>query len=307
MMPLISIIIPVYNTEKYIRRCIDSVIAQSYSDWELILVDDGSTDGSGKICDEYAESDERIRVYHKTNGGVSSARNVGLDNATGEWVTFVDSDDWVEATYLQEIYNNCCDTDVLFFSAVWNYLDGCKVTYSAGDRFAYGKDAVEREIFMLLYNKSEYPFLGYTWNKAFKKSIINNNNVRFREDLSVREDEIFTHDYLRFVEGLKYMSKPLYQYRVLQSGLTHRVKKVNEILALSDCYVKVSEYYANKELHDYLINAAIKRKWDAFWIEKDYMKLIEIIRDIDIISRSLGSSFSKLHFIHVLLLRLIHR
>ena len=92
---MVSCIIPVYNTEKYLPRCIESVLAQTFVDWEMLLIDDGSTDASGSICDEYAASDSRIRVFHKENGGVSSARNVGLDNMRGEWVTFVDSDDWL--------------------------------------------------------------------------------------------------------------------------------------------------------------------------------------------------------------------
>ena len=101
-MPKISVIVPVYNTEKYLNRCIDSILAQTFTDFELLLIDDGSTDCSGKICDEYAAKDSRVRVFHKENGGVSSARNMGLDNAQGEWITFVDSDDWVHEDFLKK-------------------------------------------------------------------------------------------------------------------------------------------------------------------------------------------------------------
>lgn len=86
-MPKISVIVPVYNTEKYLHRCVDSILAQTFTDFELLLIDDGSTDSSGAICDEYAQKDSRVRVFHKENGGASSARNLGLDNATGEWIT----------------------------------------------------------------------------------------------------------------------------------------------------------------------------------------------------------------------------
>ena len=95
-MSKISIIVPVYNTEKYLRCCIDSILVQTFADFELLLINDGSTDSSGTICEEYALEDRRVRVFHKENGGVSSARNVGLDNARGEWITFVDSDDYIE-------------------------------------------------------------------------------------------------------------------------------------------------------------------------------------------------------------------
>lgn len=100
-MPLISIIIPVYNSENAINRCIDSIMSQVFQDWELLLIDDGCTDKSGEICDEYASKDRRIRVFHKENGGVCSARNVGLDNAKGEWITFCDSDDFVYPNWLK--------------------------------------------------------------------------------------------------------------------------------------------------------------------------------------------------------------
>lgn len=102
-MPLISIIIPVYNSEKTLNRCVNSILNQTFMDWELLLVDDGSTDKSGKICDQYALKDFRIRVFHKKNGGVSSARNTGLDYAIGSWITFVDSDDFIDATFLDTL------------------------------------------------------------------------------------------------------------------------------------------------------------------------------------------------------------
>lgn len=100
-MPKISIIVPVYNTERYLSKCIDSILSQSFTDFELLLINDGSLDYSGAICDQYAANDSRVTVFHKENGGVSSARNLGLDNARGEWVTFVDSDDWIARTMYQ--------------------------------------------------------------------------------------------------------------------------------------------------------------------------------------------------------------
>ena len=98
--PRVSIIVPVYKAEAYLHRCIDSIIVQTFTNWELLLVDDGSPDRSGVICDEYAGKDERIKVFHKENGGVSSARNLGIDKAVGEWLCFIDSDDTIQPTYL---------------------------------------------------------------------------------------------------------------------------------------------------------------------------------------------------------------
>lgn len=104
--PQISVIVPVYNVEKYLSRCIESILSQTFTDFELLLIDDGSTDRSGEICDEYAKKDTRIRVFHTKNRGVSAARNLGLDNAKGEWISFVDSDDWVENDYLKSLFND---------------------------------------------------------------------------------------------------------------------------------------------------------------------------------------------------------
>ena len=111
--PTISVIVPVYNAEKYLHRCIDSVLAQTYTDFELLLIDDGSKDQSGEICDEYAQKDARVRVFHQENGGVSSARNLGLDNAKGEWVTFVDSDDWAKPYYIEHLVASIDGADLV--------------------------------------------------------------------------------------------------------------------------------------------------------------------------------------------------
>ena len=121
-MPKVSIIVPVYKAEKYLHRCVDSILAQTFTDWELLLIDDGSPDRSGDICDEYAKKDTRIRVFHKKNGGVSSARNLGLDNVQGEYVTFVDSDDWIDVNTLNVCFSQIetYDLDILQFSYTRN-------------------------------------------------------------------------------------------------------------------------------------------------------------------------------------------
>lgn len=103
---LVSVIVPVYKAEKWLHRCVDSILAQTMEDFELLLIDDGSPDRSGEICDEYAVKDSRVRVFYKENGGVSSARNLGLDNAQGEWISFVAADDWVEVDYLEGLTEN---------------------------------------------------------------------------------------------------------------------------------------------------------------------------------------------------------
>ena len=128
--PLITIIVPVYNSEKTLHRCVDSILDQTYQNFEILLINDGSKDHSGDICDEYAKSDTRVRVFHKENKGVSAARNTGLDNAKGAWVSFVDSDDWISSEYLNVLYKEAIVTnaDVVtcdFFEVVRNGIRMC--------------------------------------------------------------------------------------------------------------------------------------------------------------------------------------
>ena len=121
----ISIIVPVYKAELFLPRCIDSILTQTFTDFELLLIDDGSPDNSGSICDEYALKDKRIRVFHKENGGVSSARNLGLDNAKGEWITFIDADDWISNTFIEHLYKPILSNNNIEFvqAGCTNYIN----------------------------------------------------------------------------------------------------------------------------------------------------------------------------------------
>ena len=125
MQPKVSVIVPVYKAEKYLQRCVDSLLAQTFTDFELLLIDDGSPDRSGEICDEYAAADSRVRVFHKVNGGVSSARQCGMDNATGEYTIHADPDDWVEPIMLKELYVKAKEenADMVFCNYYWD--KGC--------------------------------------------------------------------------------------------------------------------------------------------------------------------------------------
>lgn len=127
-MSLISIIVPVYNAENTLNRCVDSILKQSFGDWELLLIDDGNTDKSGRICDQYSAIDKRIKVFHKENGGVSSARNMGLDYARGECITFVDSDDALTDSAFELNWNDISE-DLIFFPFYFNYESGLSELY----------------------------------------------------------------------------------------------------------------------------------------------------------------------------------
>lgn len=209
---MISIIVPVYNCIRSLTRCIGSIRGQTLTDWELLLVDDGATDGSGSLCDQFASSDNRIRVLHKPNGGVSSARNMGLDNAKGEYVMFCDSDDWVEPEWCERLWLAAAENP--------GCLPVCNYYRSAPDRETINREvqcqAIEERISKEdFFSLNQYELLGIPWNKIFRRTILEENHIRFRPDLSLGEDLFFNLDYLHcLTDGFVFLNSPLYHYTV---------------------------------------------------------------------------------------------
>ena len=191
-MPAISVIIPVYNTEKYLHRCIDSVLAQTYQDLELLLIDDGSKDSSGAICDEYAAQDARVKVFHKENGGVSSARNLGLDNAQGEWVTFVDSDDYIEENFLKSFDGNM-DADLVVGGMIEKRFQD-NLLRNIPSRYIHPlKNALDGNLTKVVFQSA--------WGKLFRGSLI--KNLRFDESMIIGEDHYFMLRYVYIAKSLR--------------------------------------------------------------------------------------------------------
>lgn len=212
--PKISVIVPVYNVEKYLSRCIDSILEQTFKDFELLLIDDGSKDSSGKICDEYAKKDKHIRVFHKENGGVSSARNLGLNLAVGEWVSFVDADDKIDEKYLYELYENSFNVDfvicgyrqigiinktVIYNEAIFNM-------HSYNDQSYFNKSEIESSC--LFY---------CPWRKLFKMEFIQDNNIRFDEGMFLGEDTCFIISYVKYINNIKVIGTSNYIYSLLSA------------------------------------------------------------------------------------------
>ena len=201
---MISIIVPVYNTEKYLPRCIDSILAQSFTDFEVLLVDDGSPDGSGEICDNYIAKDSRIRVFHKQNEGVSSARNMGLDNAIGEWVTFVDADDWIEKDTLEQCIENSKDVEFVRF--------GMKSVY--GENLYIEDTRLENSWTYKIYCAnvfSRQTALGVCGG-LYLRSIFTNNNIKFNPQYRLGEDWLVLMQYLKCIKIIKILNYPFYNY-----------------------------------------------------------------------------------------------
>lgn len=199
--PLISIIVPCYNSERYLKRCIDSLLVQTYQNFELLLINDGSMDGTEEIIKSF-QKDDRIRYFKKNNGGISSARNMGLDNHKGEYVLFVDSDDWVEPTYLE---NLSLGFDFDFCS---NYYIAHELNGWISIPFK-NKSYIDANIALCLNSnirKFVFPFC-----KLYKSKIIKENNIYF--DATVyAEDTLFTFTYLRYVNSIKIQGDALYHY-----------------------------------------------------------------------------------------------
>lgn len=213
-MPLFSIIAPVYNVEKYLDRCINSVLSQTYSDFEFILVDDGSTDASGSICDEYARKDQRICVFHKPNEGVSSARNLGLKQAQGEWIVFVDSDDTLEhdALYvISSIIISKKSFDLLVFNT--------HTILPSGELLSSDNNLNEERFFdeislhdqLLPYACRSSSFVNPLWNKVYNKSVIDKNMLCFSSRVR-GEDWLFNIQYLQCVGSIMSIKAYLYNY-----------------------------------------------------------------------------------------------
>ena len=208
-MPEISIIVPVYNVENRIRRCVDSVLAQSFTDFELILVDDGSTDGSGDICDEYSEQDDRVRVIRQENGGVSRARNIGIKASRGKYISFVDSDDYVEPDYLAVLISGIKNVD-LAICGVYYCRDGIeeKSAQKEYDDFCQRLQDSTELLAELLRDRR----FNYVYSKLYSREIIIENGIFFDEDITLGEDTIFVMDYLCRIGSVYIIGKAYYNY-----------------------------------------------------------------------------------------------
>lgn len=202
----ISIIVPVYNVEKYLNNCIDSILSQTYTDFELILVNDGSNDSSGQICDMYKKRDSRIKVFHMENRGVSAARNVGINHAKGNYICFIDSDDTVNELYLHNLFDK--DTDLVINGVITNGFNN----KNNGKRLCSeqnGKYSVHTVDFEELLNSR---MLFYCYAKLFKTSIIKEHNILFNERISICEDTIFVMEYIQYCDSIRVNASCNYNY-----------------------------------------------------------------------------------------------
>lgn len=272
MNPKISIIVPVYNVENYVRNCIESILAQTYTNYEAIIIDDGSTDNSGIICDQYAFKDNRIKVYHKINEGVSIARNFGLEKAKGEWVCFIDSDDWIK------------DETLEYVSKYWHNKDLIQFGYQQIDDISketINQSKIPSEI--LEINNSVYFSSTKLYHPAIcgyiiKMNIIKANNITFPIDIKYGEDQAFIIKALISSHNILVLNKHLYFYRdrigsTMNSGLSI-LRAIDHLKVIENIskYIPKENWYKTKLFHSIFKSFVLSYFWIA---TRSIHKLIE--------------------------------
>lgn len=256
---LISIIIPVYNCEKYLERCINSVLEQSYSNLELILVDDGSTDRSGSICDDYQKKDDRVVVVHSTNGGAAKSRNSGIDIARGEYIGFIDSDDYISPSMYEHMI--CVLNESNAEMAVCNYLYVDKEGNDLHRASSIVRDEVIERIDYL--KRLTEPYSGYyitPWNRVYRRELF--NGLRFPEGMT-HEDNVLTHRIVDRCGRIAIISKE-YAYYTQRSDSVSKSHKSYRFYDNIDALADRIEFYGKKEEYYPLIAASIHQLCSKF-------------------------------------------
>jgi len=252
----VSIIVPIYNAEKTLRRTLDSILAQTFTDFEVLMIDDGSKDSSGIICDEYSKKDARFHVIHKENGGVGAARQTGLDAAQGEFVIHADADDWVESMMLEEMIGAIGNMDVL----IADYYSSTDVETKCIQQPTNCNDNLQmiRDFFSNLH--------GNCWNKLIRKKIIDKYNLRFFSGINYCEDLLFWIQAFSHPEvKVKYLNKPFYHYLCTQGHGSITANYTKNFIAMGQLLVEKMEQYLPECIKDeILISFKMSQKCGAF-------------------------------------------
>ena len=245
---LVSVIVPVYNVENYLRECLDSIVAQTYRNIEVILIDDGSNDSSGAICDEYADKDNRIKVIHKENGGVSAARNTGLDIAKGDWISYVDSDDYIESTMIETLICLAKKNDVELAMCSFKDISECDNVLHENDIRIFSKDEL---IYNYVVRNADYRITEGIWDRIYKRVLV--EGLRFKND-RINEDILYTMEVFTRAHKAVYTSENLYNYRAGREGnITGRKTTIDSIkdkIYCSKNSAKILRASGNDELAD---------------------------------------------------------
>lgn len=279
----ISIIIPVYNCEKYIEKCIKSLMNQTYKDFEILLINDGSTDKSAEICSFYEKSNKNIKLFNIKNSGVSNARNYGIDYATGNYIQFVDSDDYVDSDYIESMVNAIKNTD----EDIDIVICGIKQIILKNNEYIFSRDIkVEssdiyniKELNDVMPELIEKAYINYCYSKLIKKDVIINNNIRFNKYLSLGEDTLFVLDILNSSKNIKILSNTPYNY-VIHSDYSLTYKYRNDKFEILNMISNKIEMFCKNNMNksQFLEKVLSKRYYEIikFCLDENLKKNINI-------------------------------
>lgn len=257
---MISIIIPIYNVSQYLNECIQSVVNQSYKDFECVLIDDGSSDGCEMICDQWAQKDSRIKVIHQSNQGVSKARNRGIAEAQGEYIIFIDSDDWIDPNYLNELFQPIekYNVDLVVCGLQQQYNNGTFQNYS----YKTGIIKIEKQFTNEFTDINKQFLLFGPVIKLYRKSIIQKHNIHFPPEYTYGEDLIFNYNYLEYVKAIYIVNQCLYHYRIIGSGTLSSIKRINQFEIDYAQWNILKDFFYRKNLwNDNSISYLYHRLW----------------------------------------------
>ena len=258
--PLISVIVPVYNLEKYLVRCIESIIGQTYKNLEIILIDDGSTDTSGQIIDEFKKKDNRIKVIHKENGGESNARNTGLRMATGEYIAFCDCDDWMDLDMYETLAWELNQENIDMAASGW-YKETDSSSQEIRNALPVNSQVFGREeLLKYLYMRDSYRGFAYMWDKLYKREILKDkdgNWILFREDLRLGGDVLYLAEVALNVKRAKYVDRAFYHYYQRDESGCH-TKDVTKLREWLKAYELILQRFEEEQI-DYKTKDYVKR------------------------------------------------
>ena len=277
MNPKISIIVPIYNMEQYLERCVDSILSQTYKDFEVILVNDGSTDNSDIICDDYAKKDQRIKVIHKRNGGLSSARNAGIKLSKGQWLLFIDSDDCVKQDYVISFFSPLPPQSKRII------IEGQTVISENKTYLYMVKEKIyDEEDIPLAIAEQEVFLHGSCYSKIYEAKIVKEHQILFNESLFWNEDLLFNFEYFKYIEGMIFKSDVGYCYYECNNGLHTKYQTLKTEILQYDEYVAKSKPFWQYNGHDtrtkshifYMMARVIRAACDCYPYSKDTLNMI---------------------------------
>lgn len=270
---LVSIIVPVYNAKGYLERCIESLLKQTYSEIEILIIDDGSTDGSSEICDKYLQY-SKVKVYHKINGGVSSARNYGLARAKGKWIFFVDSDDYVLENFVEYLKIEGKEDFV---------QGGCRVLDQSFPEIMSYKQIYE--------DFAKFWFhapIGFVWSNCYKKDIIDKFSLKFDEDIAIGEDTRFNVEYLKHIKSIKRKQQLPYHHLDIPNSAVHKFYRNRLEIQKNECQL-IEQYCHNRE-------SIMRLRWYFWHITLEHYYLHLNFENKNMVKERIKETYKDLYF-----------